>query len=152
MLGQAPRGGATAADPSAGDLEAVVTTEAVPATVGDAKDLLPRRRAALNPETFRRKPDYASYDLPVVLMQVRFLQFAAAGAIGFMLGSLHEEPYGALLGLAAGVLVAAVHSSWLGALVGAFVGGYYGRFLGGLGGFFLGLCLGDWRNKPRRSR
>jgi hypothetical protein len=151
MLGQAPRGGATAADPSAGDLEAVVTTEAVPATVGDAQDLLSGRRALLNPETFRRKPDYASYDLPVVLMQLRFLQLGAAGAVGFMLGSVHEAPYGALVGLAIGLAVAAVRSSWLGALVGAFAGGYHGSIIGGLGGFLLGLCLGDWRNKRRGS-
>src|SRR5262249_42759026 len=147
LLRPAPTPGLPArADPSARELETVLTEEPMPPERRpDEDDEGPPREA---PRLLRarrlRLPD-AALDLGVVAFQLRFVQFVVAAAAGSLTGAILGGPPGALLGLVLGCVVAGLRQSWLGALAGAVAGGLCAHVPGGLIGFVLGLCMGDWR-------
>ncbi len=146
-------------DPTAGDLEAVVSAAVLPARRAsqDIQPPPPGRRRRQSERTDALRID-ASLDLPVVEKQLRALQLLLATVAGAALGARLLGVPGAAVGMVAGIGVAATRSGLVCAVLGMVGGALYGMypypgdplpgFLWALAGLALGACLGDWRRLP----
>jgi hypothetical protein len=152
-------GGPVQGDPTAGDIEAVVSEAALPPRRASRDIQLPPpgRRRRRSERTDALLTD-ASLDLPVVEKQLRILQFLVAAVLGAVPGALMGGAGGAMMGWLFGCLVAAFRNGLLGGVAGAAAGAYSGWLLNpdeplasiaaGVAGAALGACLGDWRKLP----
>jgi hypothetical protein len=159
LRGPAAPGSRASGDPSARDLESVVTPDPLP---GRPCAEPVRQPSASSPaelcasrDLVRRQPD-AEEQLVIVRLHLRILQVFIAIACGTVLTLLARGPAGVVVGLGAGVLLALVRNTLLAELIGCGAGllsvylnySDHGRFLaaiiaGGIG-FVLGAVLSDW--------
>jgi hypothetical protein len=152
-------GGPVQGDPTAGDLEAVVS-EAVlpPRRASQAIQLPPPGRRRRRSERTDALLTDASLDLPVVEKQLRVLQAVVACVGGAVVGARVAGLPGALFGFVAGCALAATRNNLANAILGTTGGALYGLysypsqpplcFLWALVGLAIGVCLGDWRSLP----
>jgi hypothetical protein len=143
-----------ARDPSAGDLEAVVSPKALPSADSPARD----SGITDSPEGPMPVPD-VRLNIPVVERQLEALQVVLCIVVGSLLGAAQAGFFGAsltgFLGALVGCLLVGTKSNFLARLIGlaaGLTGGWlYGAgnfllmLLGGGIGLVLGFCLGDWR-------
>ena len=155
MLRPEPVVGLPAArDPSAGDLEAVVSPKVLPSAASPAMGSGITDR----PEEPMPIPDIR-LNIPVVERQLEALKVVLCIVVGALIGAAQAGLYGAsatgFAGALVGCLLVGTKSNFLARLVGLSAGlacGWlYGAgnfvlmLLGGGIGLVLGFCLGDWR-------
>jgi ATP-dependent Clp protease ATP-binding subunit ClpC len=151
-------GGPVRGDPTAGDIEAVVSAAVLPQRrTSTAIQKAPGRRRRRSERTDALLTD-ASLDLPVVEKQLRVLQFVVAIVGGSVVGARVVGVPGALFGFVVGCGLAATRNNLANAILGTAGGALYGLysypgqpplcFLWALVGLAVGVCLGDWRALP----
>jgi hypothetical protein len=152
-------GGPVQGDPTAGDIEAVLSEAALPPRRASADVQLPppgRRRR--RPERADALLSDARLDLPVVEKQLRVLQFVVASVGGAVVGARVAGLPGAVFGFVVGCAMAATRNNPANAILATAGGALYGLhsdygvtplcFLWTLAGLVVGVCLGDWRGLP----
>jgi hypothetical protein len=152
-------GGPVRGDPTAGDIEALVSEAALPPRQASRDIQLPPpgRRRRRSERTDALLTD-ASLDLPVVEKQLRLLQFVVASVGGAVVGARVVGVPGAFLGFVVGCALASTRYNLTNAILGTAGGALYGLhsypgqpplyFLWALVGLAVGVCLGDWRGLP----
>jgi hypothetical protein len=159
-------GQASPGDPSARDLESIVTVEVLPPPILEERPSIPRKRRRKRPAAEEEFPkpipslrlprSDAEVDLRVLERQLRALRFVVATCAGALLGGVWQELAGAIVGGLIGCAVVVIRNNFL-SVVAASAAGVLGGLLynpedpsracalGGLVGLILGACLGDWR-------
>jgi hypothetical protein len=155
-----PASGTRAAgDPSARDLESVVTPDPLPGrpSAGPAgpSESSPTAQRGLQHLARRQREDLEG-QLVIVRFQLRVLQVFIAIACGTVLTLLARGPSGVVVGLGSGVLLALVRNTWLAALIGFGAGllsvhlnvsdpsRFLGDIIAGLIGLLIGAGSSDW--------
>ncbi|HEY7312908.1 MAG TPA: Clp protease N-terminal domain-containing protein [Gemmataceae bacterium] len=147
-----------ARDPSAGDLEAVVSPKVLPSSDSPADSPAMGSGITERPEESMPIPDIR-LNIPVVERQLEALKVVLCIVVGALIGAAQAGLYGAcatgFAGALVGCLLVGTKSNFLARLIGLAAGlacGWlYGAgnfilmLLGGGIGLVLGFCLGDWR-------
>lgn len=151
-------GGPVQGDPTAGDIEAVLSGAALPTRRASADIQLPPPGRRRRSERTDAQLTDASLDLPVVEKQLRVLQSVIAVVGGGVVGARVAGVPGAVLGCVLGSVLATIRNNITNAILGTAGGALYGLysdfgvtplcFLWTLVGLVLGVCLGDWRALP----
>jgi hypothetical protein len=155
------------ADPSARDLDAVLTADPLPRKNVPGRVIRTRVHQTPRDDTGVSTEDspvtFENSGYSVVGMQLRFLQFLIAVAATAGAGALLRGLPGALMGAVLGFFVVLLRNTYVIAVLGCIGGievgrrvdielGLDGPVLGGLVGLLVGVAVGDWSTlrPPRR--